>query len=176
MKKVVIIGPESTGKSTLTQGLAKYFNSPFVNEYAREYLLENGKDYTYTDFLNIAIGQIELENSAIKACAAKEKFIFIDTDSYVLKVWSEYVYNKCESFILNNIATRKYDLYLLCNTDLPWQKDELREYPDLETRMKLFNYYKDAMINQNTPWAEISGNENLRFEGAIAAIKEYLID
>ncbi len=59
-------------------------------------------------------------------------------------------------FILDQIVERKYDLYLLCNTDLPWIADELREYPDLESREKLFHIYKDLMVNQSVPWVEIT--------------------
>ena len=96
--------------------------------------------------------------------------LFIDTDMYVLKVWCEFVFGKCHHFILDQIIERKYDLYLLCNTDLPWVKDELREYPDLETREKLFEIYKDCMINQSTPWALIGGNAEMRLKTAIQAV------
>ena len=69
---------------------------------------------------------------------------------------------------------RKYDLYLLCNTDLPWVKDELREYPDLESRHKLYTIYKDMMINQSVPWVDISGNYEERLQKAIAAVNRQL--
>jgi nicotinamide riboside kinase len=84
-----------------------------------------------------------------------------------MKVWCEFVFGKCHSFILDQIVERKYDLYLLCNTDLPWIKDALREYPDPENRRKLFRIYKDLMINQHTPWAEISGLDEERLKQAI---------
>jgi nicotinamide riboside kinase len=77
--------------------------------------------------------------------------LFIDTDMYVMKVWCEFVFGKCHRYVLDQIVKRKYDLYLLCNTDLPWVKDELREYPDLKTREKLFYIYKDIMVNQMYP-------------------------
>jgi nicotinamide riboside kinase len=89
---------------------------------------------------------------------------------YVMKVWSEFVFNKCHHWILNRIVERKYDLYLLCNVDLPWVKDELREYPNLEERQKLYHYYKDLMVNQNTPWIDISGNYEERLQKAIKAV------
>ena len=84
-----------------------------------------------------------------------------------MKVWCEYVFEKCHRFILDQIAKRKYDGYLLCNTDLPWVADELREYPDLESREQLFHMYKDLMINQSTPWIEISGDYEERLQKAI---------
>jgi nicotinamide riboside kinase len=100
--------------------------------------------------------------------------LFIDTDMYVMKVWCEFVFEKCHHWILNRIVERKYDLYLLCNVDLPWVKDELREYPDLENRLKLYHHYKEIMINQNVPWVDISGNYEERLQKAIAAVDKIL--
>jgi len=167
MKKFVVIGPESTGKSTLCSQLAQHFNTKWVPEYAREYLEKNGTNYTYDDLLIIARGQIDLEESLSSQLTIPDSQLFIDTDMYVMKVWCEYVFNKCHNWILNRIAERKYDGYLLCNVDLPWVKDNLREYPDLETRNKLYNFYRDILINQNTPWVEINGSYRERFESAL---------
>lgn len=177
MLKIAIIGPESTGKSTLCEKLAHHFNSTWCPEYARSYLLEHGTSYTFDDLLHVAKGQIALED----AYAAKDfekdqnKILFVDTDMYVMKVWCEFVFNDCHPWILEKIAERKYDLYLLCNVDLPWVKDELREYPDLETREKLYHIYKDIMINQSVPWVDISGNYEERTEKAIKAVQRLLI-
>ncbi|MGH2648372.1 MAG: AAA family ATPase [Ginsengibacter sp.] len=167
IKKFVIIGPESTGKSTLCSQLAGHFNTLWVPEYAREYLEKNGTSYTYDNLLTIAKGQIGLEESLFIKCATiNPQLLFIDTDMYVMKVWCEYVFNKCHNWILNRIAERKYDGYLLCNTDLPWVKDNLREYPDVEPRNKLYHFYKDMLVNQAIPWIDISGNYKERFESA----------
>jgi nicotinamide riboside kinase len=87
-----------------------------------------------------------------------------------MKVWCEFVFGKCHRWVLEQIVKRKYDLYLLCNTDLPWVKDELREYPDLITRDKLYHIYKDIMINQSIPWVDISGDHSERTQKAIKAI------
>jgi nicotinamide riboside kinase len=87
-----------------------------------------------------------------------------------MKVWAEFVFNKCHNWILNQIAERKYDLYLLCDVDLPWVEDVLREYPDKETREKLFLFYKELMINQSTPWCIISGDYEERLKTAIQFI------
>jgi NadR type nicotinamide-nucleotide adenylyltransferase len=178
VKKIVIIGPESTGKSTLCEQLAAHYNTVWVREYAREYLLKNGADYTFENLLDIAKGQVENEELGIRNCEShnnklpttNHKPVFIDTDMYVMKVWCEFVFDKCHHWILNRIVERKYDLYLLCNVDLPWVKDELREYPDLENRQKLYHYYKDIMINQNVPWIDISGNYEERLGKAIVAL------
>lgn len=177
MKKIVIIGPESTGKSSLCQQLADYFGTDWVPEYAREYLVEHGAGYTYDDLLTIAKGQVGLEEKY--AASFPQKFptdgpLFIDTDLYVMKVWCEFVFYRCHQWILDNIVTRKYDLYLLCNIDLPWVKDEFREYPDLVSRQQLYHLYKDIMINQAVPWVDISGDYDQRFHRAKAAVKKLM--
>ena len=169
VKKIVVIGPESTGKSTLCEQLAAHYKTIWVKEYAREYLLKNGADYSFETLLDIAKGQVALEEFAAKELSTinyQPSTLFIDTDMYVVKVWCEFVFNKCHNWILNRIAERCYDGYLLCNTDLPWVKDDLREYPDVETRNKLYHYYKDLLINQSVPWTDISGGYNERFEKA----------
>jgi NadR type nicotinamide-nucleotide adenylyltransferase len=168
-KKIVVIGPESTGKSTLCEQLAQHYQTNWCPEFAREYLLTNGTNYTYEDLLLIAKGQLALEDE-YAVMTHHIKPLFIDTDMYVLKVWCEFVFGNCHRFILDQIVLRKYDLYLLCDTDLPWTKDELREYPDLQTRQTLHAIYKDIMINQPVPWFEISGDQDLRLSKAIAAV------
>ncbi|MFM2364192.1 MAG: hypothetical protein RLZZ316_3094 [Bacteroidota bacterium] len=172
MKKIVIIGPESTGKSTLCEQLAQHFNTSWCPEFARQYLISHGTQYTYDDLLTIAQGQLAAEEQM--ALQINNGLFFIDTNMYVMKVWCEFVFDKCHPWILEQIVNRPYDLYLLCNTDLPWIKDELREYPDLETRNKLFHYYKDLLVNQATPWVEISGNDKNRLVQAITAVNKIL--
>ena len=174
MKKIVVIGPESTGKSTLCEKLAAHYQTEWVKEYAREYLLKNGTEYSFENLLDVAKGQLEGEEAVVQGTkyidSANSKLVFIDTDMYVMKVWCEFVFGKCHHWILNRIVERKYDLYLLCNTDAPWVKDELREYPDLVTRQKLYQHYKDIMVNQNVPWIDISGNYEERLQKAIEAV------
>lgn len=175
IKKVVIIGPESTGKSTLCKQLAQQYKTSWCPEFAREYLHKHGMNYTYDDLLTIAKGQISLEEQMIQLATGNRKpVIFIDTNLYVMKVWSEFVFAKCHQWILEQIVERKYDLYLLCKPDLPWEKDELREYPDLQTREKLYAMYKALMINQSTSWVEINGNYEERLQKAIAAVNSLL--
>lgn len=172
IKKIAVIGPESTGKSTLCKKLAEHYQTSWVPEYAREFLLTNGTEYSYEDLLLIAKEQVSSEDAAFdKMIAFKKKsttnFLFIDTDMYVMKVWCEFVFNRCHNWILNQIALRKYDAYLLCDIDLPWVKDELREYPDKRIREKLFMFYKECMVNQSTPWQIISGNYEERIQNSI---------
>lgn len=195
MKKIVIIGPESTGKSTLCEQLAAHYNTLWCPEYAREYLLKHGTNYGFDDLLTIAKGQLNLEDKFTEEVRKTESqevgktipktdhssglpdsltspLLFIDTDMYVMKVWCEFVFDNCHRFILDQIIERKYDLYLLCNVDLPWVKDELREYPDLETRSKLYFIYKDILVNQTVPWVDISGDYTERLEKAIHGVDQ----
>ena len=187
IKKVVVIGPESTGKSTLAQSLAEHFKTVWCKEYAREYLLEHGTDYSFNDLLLIAKGQLALEDAAAQSVIincmeglAKDRvaseqersnLLFIDTDMYVMKVWCEFVFKDCHAFIEEQIKQRKYDLYLLCNIDLPWVADELREYPDEQPRIELFGIYKSLLEQQSTPWVLISGDYEERRLAAIKAVE-----
>jgi NadR type nicotinamide-nucleotide adenylyltransferase len=183
LKKIVIIGPESTGKSTLCEQLAQHYNTMWCPEFAREYLLTYGMEYKYDNLLTIAKGQLAMEDEYIQMLngqqatgnkGANHSPLFIDTNMYVMQVWCEFVFGKCHPWILNQIKKRKYDLYLLCNIDLPWVKDELREYPDLETRQKLYHIYKNIMINQPVPWADISGDYEERLQRAIEAVDKLI--
>jgi len=172
MKQIVILGPECTGKSTLAAQLAEHYKTVWCPEFAREYLLEKGKDYMYDDLLNIAVGQIELEDSLRTQAKG---FYFLDTDMYVMKVWCEVAFNKCHPYILKQIATRRYDLFFLCDIDLPWVQDGLREYPDIGTREQIFKMYKDILINNGSKWAVISGNKAERLQAAISIIDTVLV-
>lgn len=170
MKRIVIIGPESTGKSTLSKHLAEHYGTVWCPEYAREYLLQKGMNYSYEDLTFIAKGHLALEEKV--AAETRNNLYFIDTDMYVMKVWHEVAFDKCPSWILKTIAQTQYDLYLLCNTDLPWEKDELREYPDLKMRQKLFKMYLDIVVNAGVPWKIISGTNEQRLQMAIDTIEK----
>ena len=172
MKKIVILGPESTGKSTLCAQLAEHYDTVWCPEYAREYLLKHGMNYTYDDLLTIAKGQARLEDEFIQK-TSPGKPLLVDTDMYVMKVWCEFVFGQCHNWILEQIVSRTCDLYLLCDIDLPWVKDELREYPDLESRARLYSIYEDIMINQSVPWVNISGKADERLDKAIKAIDNH---
>ncbi|HEX2534647.1 MAG TPA: AAA family ATPase [Chitinophagaceae bacterium] len=166
MRRIVIIGPESTGKSTLCEGLAAHYATAWCPEYARAYLEEHGPDYTYADLLTIARGQLSLEKE--KAVAARNGLYFVDTDQYVMKVWCEVVFGNCHSWILRALAAHRPDYYLLCNNDLPWVPDGLREYPDPAARHRLFRMYLDIVVNSGVPWSLVSGSESgVRLQRAV---------
>lgn len=172
-RRIVILGPESTGKSTLCEQLATHYHTTWVPEYAREHLSKNGAQYIYDDLLTIARRQVALEDQV--ASETHRPVMFVDTDMYVMKIWCEFVYGRCHQWILDRIVDRNYSLYLLCNIDLPWTKDEFREYPDLKPRQQLFNIYKDNMINQHVPWKIISRNYEERFQTAVNAVNRLLV-
>jgi len=182
IRKIVILGPESTGKSTLCAQLAAHYNTVWCPEYAREFLLQIKRPYTYDDLLHIAKSQLALEDkytSMVNENISEDspfithhspRPLFIDTDMNVMKIWCEVVFGDCHTWILKQAATRQYDLHLLCNVDLPWVKDELREYPDLEFRKKLFKMYKDLLVNSHYKWAIVSGSDTERLQSAINII------
>lgn len=168
LKKIVIIGPESTGKSTLSSALASHYGTRMVPEFARAYLDNLDRDYEEADLLSIAKGQIAAEELASRHV---KNHLICDTDLNVIKVWSEHKYQRCSTAILQTIAVRKYDLYLLTDIDFPWQEDRLREHPEPEMRHYFFQVYLDLVQQSGVPFAVISGNKEQRLQQAIAVIE-----
>lgn len=170
-KKIVVIGPESTGKSTLSCSLAAHLQVNWVPEYARAYLENLGRAYTEADLLEIAKGQLTAENTAMEK---GEKYLVCDTDLYVIKVWSEAKYGRCHPWILEQIAARKYDLYLLTYIDVIWTDDPLREHPLHEEREYFYNIYRDIVIQSGVVWSDIRGSETERLLAATNAVQKLL--
>ena len=135
MIKVLITGPESSGKSTLTAQLSAYFKAPFVKEFAREYLAKKPK-YQESDLLQIAIGQQKKEELAEKKT---HELIFCDTGAEVIKIWSQEKYGRVHSEILALTQRSNYDIVLLCKPNILWSPDPLRENPT--DRDRLFELY-----------------------------------
>lgn len=175
IKKISITGPESTGKSWLCEKLAKKYNTIWVPEYAREYLNKLDRKYKFDDIEIIAKKQLEIENSLLEKA---NKYIFVDTDFLVTKIWSEFVFNKCSKWITEKYFSHKYDLYLLCDIDLPWQYDPQREHPHL--RNELFEIYLKELNNLNCNFKIVSGINYKRLYCAVNYIdnenKKILID
>lgn len=167
----MVIGPESTGKSTLSEQLANALKTVWVPEYARGYLETLGRDYTEPDLLEIAKGQLASEDELIKQA---NNYLISDTDLHVIKVWSEAKYGRCHKWILEQIAHRKYNLYLLANIDFPWQDDVLREHGLPEERKYFYNIYRDIVMHSGIPWIDVSGNEETRLDSALSAVHKYL--
>lgn len=169
VKKVVLTGPESTGKTTLAQQLAAHFGAHWAPEFAREYLENLNRPYEQNDLLAIAKGQIRLENRLLKK---SEKLLFCDTDLITVKIWSEFKYGACHPWVLKTIAERQYDLYLLCVPDFPWQPDPQRESPF--DRDRLFRMYKENLLASGKQFVEISGAGKERFDFAARQIQRLI--
>lgn len=165
--KVAITGPESTGKSILSESLAAYYKVPWAREFAREYLEKTGGAYTIEDLVHICAGQISLEEQAIADAA---DLCFFDTDMLVLKVWAQFRFGTVPMRIEQGYSMRQYDLSLLCKPDLDWTPDAYRESPDADERMLLYNMYKSHLEDSARPFVEIEGQGEKRLQGAIAAV------
>lgn len=166
-KRILILGPESTGKSTLAEKLAQHYAEPWVPEVAREYLENLDRLYTYEDLLQIGKQQMNLED---ELALSATRFLFCDTDLRVIQVWSQHRYGKVDPWVLKEIARRTYDLILLCAPDLPWQEDLLREHPELEMRQHFFEVYQQLAQASEFPWILISGETAERLSKAIEAV------
>ena len=168
--KIVLFGPESTGKTTLSIQLAKHYNTVWAEEYARPYLQKVWNQERRTcepqDILPIAYGQIALENRLAKRA---DKILICDTDLLETKVYSEEYYGGFVDPLLKKAATENtYDLYFLTYIDTPWVEDDLRDRP--EQRLEMFNAFKNALDTYNRPYILLKGDKDTRFKTAVEAI------
>lgn len=168
-KRILILGPESTGKSTLAEDLANHFGEPWVPEFAREYLEKLERPYQFEDLAEIGKGQVNLEDQLAEKA---QKFIFCDTDLRVIHIWSEHRFGKTETWILEAIPRRNYDLILLTDTDLPWGPDPLREYPELEMRQYFFEKYRSLSVKSGFPFLIVSGDRAKRLKISAEAVEK----
>lgn len=168
-KRIAIVGPESTGKSELSESLALHFKTAWVPEFARQYLEKLNRPYQYDDLLLIAKGQIKEEKK--RNVSGAEKYLFCDTDLIVIKIWSLHKYGKCHNWILSQIKKRKYSLHLLTAIDLPWEIDPLREHPHL--RQFFFDWYKNELNEYRFPYRIINGLNTERTGNAVREITNF---
>ncbi|RZS99595.1 AAA family ATPase [Aquimarina brevivitae] len=172
--KVVLFGPESTGKSTLAAELAVYYNTIWVKEYMRDYLqhkwnVEKAK-CTYDDLLPIAEGQMQAENQSV---AVANDILICDTNLLELKVYAQVYYNgKVPDAIRKFALQNKYDLYLLTDVDVPWVADDLRDKP--QERQEMFEEFRNELETQNLPYVLINGDRVTRLNRAIKAIHKLI--
>ena len=157
MKKIILIGPESTGKSTLSQELAAHFNCDYVEEFARGYIDRKETPYQQHELLTMAKGQLALEENVL----SNKPYLFIDTDLIVIKIWSEHKYGSCDPWILEQITKQREEerFYLLCKPDIPWENDPQRESPN--DRDKLFEIYKKELDHLNHNYYKVAGERRL---------------
>ena len=170
MFKIAITGPESTGKSTLAEKLAKHFNTDYIPEYSRTYLENFEGQYTENDVVEIAKAQ---HNLIIEEEKKNPEILIADTEIIVCKIWIEYVFKHPNEMIEDLLRRQDFDLYLLCDIDLPWVYDPLRENPNIEERKELFEIYKNTLIKMNVPFGIVRGSDEERVNNSLEIIKQY---
>ena len=153
MYKVGIIGPESTGKSTLARELAEQFKGTYVPEYAREYVERKGrKELTYDEVCGIARHQIEEITSLPFREEPEVGLYFFDTELIVTKVWFEYAFGEVPEWLSEAIKTYPMDLYLLTYPDIPWVPDPARYNGSQAMREELFDRYEEEVKATGVPY------------------------
>ena len=160
--KIIITGPESSGKTTLCEQISNHFNIPFAKEFARSYIDNLHRNYIIVDLLSIAKEQLKSElNSQL-----------LDTDLITIKIWSEYKYGRCDKWILDQIEKQKTEkrFYLLCKPDIPWQPDKQRENPI--DREVLFEIYKEELGDLRHKYLIVEGGN--RTENSISKISSLI--
>jgi len=167
-KKIVLTGPESTGKSSLINKLAEYFAMPCVPEIARNYVLNLKRQYNYQDVVKIAELQIEKESQMMNSGHA---FVFFDTDLIITKIWMLHCFGKQPSWLDQAIISTAADLHLLCYYDLIWEPNPVRENPDI--RPELFLKYKREIIRNGMNYRVVKGVNDTRFQNARKAVQDF---
>ena len=172
--KVVLFGPESTGKTTLARLLAEHYETVWVPEFARDYLQEKFNRTQiiceYSDLLPIAKGQMRLENElAMEA----NRVLICDTDLLETLVYSrQYYEGRVDPLLRKNAELNTYDLYLLTDIDVPWEPDDLRDRP--HQREEMFRAFEQALIDYDREFIHLSGSQDQRMETAIDHIDRLL--
>ena len=172
--KVVLYGPESTGKTTLAKMLADTYQTCFVPEFARDYLQKkwdaSNEVCGLTDLLIITNEQIKLENQYAKKA---NKVLFCDTNVVVTEVWLETHFDGfCHTEIKKKATAFHYDYYLLTYIDVPWEQDDLRDRPN--SRNEMFNAFQNKLETYECPYSILKGNEQERLEKAKAIVEALL--
>ena len=168
IRRIAILGAESTGKTTLARSLALRFNTRWVPEYAREYMSLHTGAYSVDDIVRIAQHQLREENEMVHHA---NRLIFLDTEFIVAKVWAEDVFGFCPDWIRGQLLEHRYDLYLLTSNDLPWVADPVRVNP--QRRDYFFNLYKRELEENEFPFEIITGRYESRLLNGINAVKKH---
>lgn len=169
VKRIVLTGPESTGKTTMAQQLAAHFHTNWVEEYGRDYFVMHGGIREIADLSRIAEGQVRLEEEALLKA---NKLLICDTDLIVTQVWSEIYFKDCPQDVIDLSYTRRYDLHLLMDIDIPWEDDGTREFPQL--REWHFKRLKEELDQRRLPYVIISGSFEERLQACIQAVNKHL--
>ena len=168
--KIAIVGPESTGKSTMSAYLAKHYNTVWVPEYAREYCEKLTQPPTWQDEVNMFYGQLTLEREILPQA---NKLLICDTTFITVKIWSDYTFGKSPQEVLAELPIHPYDLYLLLEIDLPWEEDPLRDFPHM--REHFMDIWHKELQDLNANYVVISGAGPERYDNAVKAIDRFLL-
>jgi NadR type nicotinamide-nucleotide adenylyltransferase len=166
MIRIAITGPESSGKTTLSQALAEHYNIVYIPEYARVYLEKTKGEYNQADLDLIAKGQLK------NILSSEFSINICDSDFSVLEIWSQYKYGNVSDLICEFVKKDLFDLHILCTPDMPWETDPLRENPD--NRDQLFELYKRSLSNYDKPFIVVSGTHKKRVEQSLEKIERLL--
>ena len=167
--RILITGPESSGKSELAKALAAHYQGIFIPEYARSYMEGLGKPYVYSDVEHIAQQQVrEYEDTG-----RGQGFIFFDTWLIITRVWFEVVFESVPIWVDENIREARFDLVLVCAPDIPWVPDPLRENGG-EKREQLFEKYKAELNRFGLDWRIVTGTGDKRIHNARQMIHKKL--
>lgn len=169
IKKIAIVGPESTGKSTMSAYLAKHYNTVWVPEFAREYCEKLTDTPTWQDEINMFHGQVALEKELLPQA---NRILICDTTFITVKIWSDHTFGKSPQEVLDELPKHTYDLYLLLNIDLPWQEDPLRDFPHMREHFMSVWYKELDALNAN--YVLITGTGDHRYQNAVNAIDSFL--
>src|ERR1700709_961515 len=167
--KIAVVGPESTGKSTMAAYLAKHYNTVWIPEFARGYCEKLIAQPTWQDEINMFYGQLELEKDLLQQA---NKLAICDTTFITVKIWSDYTFGKSPREVLDELPKHPYDLYLLLNIDLPWEEDPLRDFPHMREHFMQVWYKELEELKAN--YVTISGTGKGRHESAVIAIDQFL--
>ena len=167
--RIAVTGPESSGKTTLARQLAELYKGQYIPEFAREYVEKLAHHYSYEDVETIARTQVE---QYLVTKTSSEKLFFFDTWLIITKVWFRWVFGKTPDWLEGQIRDCPIDLFLLCRPDLPWEADPVRENGG-ENRIRLFEEYRNELINYGFSFVEISGTDDQRLNNAIEAIRKF---
>ena len=166
--KIAVVGPESTGKSTIAEQLARHYKTVCVPEYAREYCRNLNREYTLQDEMNMFYGQQALERSLMPL--AQNKILICDTMFLTIKIWCDHLFGSTPDIVTETLQTVSYDLFLLMDIDLPWVDDPLRDFPTLREHFLEVWHQELKAIGAN--YRVISGVGNDRFQNAWKAVQE----
>jgi NadR type nicotinamide-nucleotide adenylyltransferase len=169
IKKIAVVGPESTGKSTMSAYLAKHYNTVWVPEYARGYCEKLTEKPTWQDEINMFKGQLELEKEIMPRA---NRVLICDTTFITVKIWSDHTFGQSPQEVLDELPKHTYDLYLLLNIDLPWEEDPLRDFPKLREHFIDVWYKELDALKAN--YRMITGTGQQRYQNAVTAVDNYL--